>query len=674
MAVVAMKQLLEAGVHFGHQTRRWDPRMAEYIFQARNGIHIIDLQKASKKIDEAYAFIKEQSEEGKTILFVGTKKQAQECVKEAALACGMYYIDQRWLGGMLTNFDTIQKRIQRLKDLEAMQEDGTFEVLPKKEVAKLKKDDTQMFGIVPVPQYISDVVYLPGHDIRYIRMEKVIMEYLELVFEKYEVSNKNYICVTRNADITPDDDSFDDDMDFRNKMKEVLHKRRRMAVVRFETAEPLDKETEKYFCTRLKIEPKQIFRTKMPMKLGFIFEMAEKVPEPMKRSLIDVPFKPQPSGMLMEGNITRQIKKKDALLFYPYETMDPFLQLVREASTDPNVLTIKITIYRLAKKARLVEYLCAAAENGKEVTVLIELRARFDEQNNIDWSERLEEAGCRVIYGMEGYKVHSKVCLITYRNRNDIEYITQIGTGNYNEKTAAMYTDLSLMTANRAIGEDAAVFFQNMSIGNLEGNYEHLIVAPVSLKATILRLMDEEIKKGKDGRIVMKMNSVTDTDFIEKLSEASKAGVKIDMIIRGICCVLPGVEKETENLSIMSIVGRYLEHARIFSFGTGSEQKIYIGSADMMTRNTEKRVEVACPIYDDTIRKEINHILKVMLSDNIKGRKLQNNGIYTKKEQKEPFINSQEVFMREAMFKGRSVKKKEEKTPFWKKLKKIWKR
>lgn len=541
-------------------------------------------------------------------------------------------------------------------------------------VAKLKKDDTQMFGIVPVPQYISDVVYLPGHDIRYIRMEKVIMEYLELVFEKYEVSNKNYICVTRNADITPDDDSFDDDMDFRNKMKEVLHKRRRMAVVRFETAEPLDKETEKYFCTRLKIEPKQIFRTKMPMKLGFIFEMAEKVPEPMKRSLIDVPFKPQPSGMLMEGNITRQIKKKDALLFYPYETMDPFLQLIREASTDPNVLTIKITIYRLAKKARLVEYLCAAAENGKEVTVLIELRARFDEQNNIDWSERLEEAGCRVIYGMEGYKVHSKVCLITYRNRNDIEYITQIGTGNYNEKTAAMYTDLSLMTANRAIGEDAAVFFQNMSIGNLEGNYEHLIVAPVSLKATILRLMDEEIKKGKDGRIVMKMNSVTDTDFIEKLSEASKAGVKSDMIVRGICCVLPGVEKETENLSIMSIVGRYLEHARIFSFGTGSEQKIYIGSADMMTRNTEKRVEVACPIYDDTIRKEINHILKVMLSDNIKGRKLQNNGIYTKKEQKEPFINSQEVFMREAMFKGRSVKKKEDKTPFWKKLKKIWKR
>lgn len=541
-------------------------------------------------------------------------------------------------------------------------------------VAKLKKDDTEMFGIVPVPQYISDVVYLPGHDIRYIRMEKVIMEYLELVFEKYEVSNKNYICVTRNADITPDDDSFDDEMDFRNKMKEVLHKRRRMAVVRFETAEPLDKETEKYFCNRLKIEPKQIFRTKMPMKLGFIFEMAEKVPEPMKRSLIDIPFKPQPSGMLMDGNITKQIKKKDALLFYPYETMDSFLQLVREASSDPNVLTIKITIYRLAKKARLVEYLCAAAENGKEVTVLIELRARFDEQNNIDWSERLEEAGCRVIYGMEGYKVHSKVCLITYRNRNDIEYITQIGTGNYNEKTAAMYTDLSLMTANRAIGEDAAVFFQNMSIGNLEGNYEHLIVAPISLKATVLHLMDEEIKKGKDGRIVMKMNSVTDTDFIEKLSEASKAGVKINMIVRGICCVLPGIEKETENLSIMSIVGRYLEHARIFSFGTGSEQKIYIGSADMMTRNTEKRVEVACPIYDDTIRKEINHILKVMLSDNIKGRKLKNNGVYTKIEQKEPFVNSQEVFMQEAILKGRNVKKKEEKTPFWKKFKKIWKR
>ena len=337
------------------------------------------------------------------------------------------------------------------------------------------------------------------------------------------------------------------------------------------------------------------------------------------------------------------------MLFYPYESMNPFLKLIKEASVDPNVMTIKITIYRLAKKARLVEYLCAAAENGKEVTVLIELRARFDEQNNIEWSERLEEAGCRVIYGFEGYKVHSKICLITYRNRGEIQYITQIGTGNYNEKTAAMYTDLSLMTANPEIGMDAAEFFKNMSISNLNGSYHHLIVAPTSLKQTVLALMDEEILKGSNGRIIMKMNSVTDTDFIEKVSEASRAGVKIDLIVRGICCILPQVPGYTDNLRVMSVVGRYLEHPRIFSFGTGAEQKIYIGSADMMTRNTEKRVEVACPVRDKEVKEQINHYLKIMLEDNIKARVLQRDGSYRKKEQSEPFIDSQAVFMEEAL-------------------------
>ena len=345
----------------------------------------------------------------------------------------------------------------------------------------------------------------------------------------------------------------------------------------------------------------------------------------------------------------RQIRKKDLLLFYPYESMDPFLRLIKEASADPSVMTIKITIYRLAKKARLVEYLCAAAENGKEVTVLIELRARFDEQNNIDWSERLEDAGCRVIYGFEGYKVHSKVCQITYRNRNEIQYITQIGTGNYNEKTAAQYTDLSLMTANQAIGEDASEFFKNMSIGNLNGSYQHLIVSPTSLKQKVLEMMDEEIRKGSAGRIIMKMNSLTDVDFIEKVSEASRAGVRIEIIVRGICCILPEIPGYTDNLRVMSVVGRYLEHPRIFSFGAGDEQKIYIGSADMMTRNTEKRVEVACPILDPDIKRQINHYLKVMLSDNVKARVLQSDGTYCKKEQKEPFVDSQAVFMEEAL-------------------------
>lgn len=516
-------------------------------------------------------------------------------------------------------------------------------------IASLKQNGTSMIGIVPVPQFVSDILYLPGHDIRYIRMEKVIMEYLDVVFDKYEVSSKNYICVTRNADVSPDDEALEINDDFRLLMQETLHKRRRMAVVRMETAEPLDKELEKYFCDKFKITPAQIYRTKMPMKLDYIFSIMDKVPASLKRSLIDEPFTPQPSRYLTDGKVIPQVKKKDILLSYPYESMDPFLRMIKEAAYDPTVLTIRITIYRLAKKARLVEYLCAAAENGKEVTVLIELRARFDEQNNIDWSERLEEAGCRVIYGFEGYKVHSKICLITYRNRNNIEYITQVGTGNYNEKTATMYTDVSLITADKGIGEDAAVFFKNMSIGNLNGSYQHIIVSPTSLKPKVLSLMDEEIKKGTNGRIIMKMNSVTDVDFIQKVSEASNAGVKVDLIVRGICCILPGVKGYTENLRVTSIVGRYLEHPRIFLFGTGADQKIYIGSADMMTRNTEKRVEVACPVYDETIRKQLTHMLKIMLTDNVKARELKSDGKYYMKEKGTSKVNSQEYFMHEAI-------------------------
>ena len=516
-------------------------------------------------------------------------------------------------------------------------------------IASLKQNGTSMIGIVPVPQFVSDILYLPGHDIRYIRMEKVIMEYLDVVFDKYEVSNKNYICVTRNADVSPDDEALEINDDFRLLMQETLHKRRRMAVVRMETAEPLDKELEKYFCDKFKITPAQIYRTKMPMKLDYIFSIMDKVPASLKRSLVDEPFTPQPSRYLTDGKVIPQVKKKDILLSYPYESMDPFLRMIKEAAYDPTVLTIRITIYRLAKKARLVEYLCAAAENGKEVTVLIELRARFDEQNNIDWSERLEEAGCRVIYGFDGYKVHSKICLITYRNRNNIEYITQVGTGNYNEKTATMYTDVSLITADKGIGEDAAVFFKNMSIGNLNGSYHHIIVSPTSLKPKVLSLMDEEIKKGTNGRIIMKMNSVTDVDFIQKVSEASNAGVKVDLIVRGICCILPGVKGYTENLRVTSIVGRYLEHPRIFLFGTGADQKIYIGSADMMTRNTEKRVEVACPVYDETIRKQLTHMLKIMLTDNVKARELKSDGKYYMKEKGTSKVNSQEYFMREAI-------------------------
>ncbi len=538
-------------------------------------------------------------------------------------------------------------------------------------IANLKQNgagSTTMMGIVPVPEFVSDIVVLPGHDVRYVRMEKIILEYLELVFEQYQVSDKNYIRVTRNADVSPDDEAFADNEDFRFIMKETLHKRRRMGVVRLEVASSLEKEMEKYLCEKFNITQKCIFRTKMPMKLDFIFSLIDKIPVSMKRSLMDATFSPQPSASLAEGSVMAQVKKRDVLLSYPYESMDPFLQLIREASTDPDVMTIKITIYRLAKKSRLVEYLCAAAENGKEVTALIELRARFDEQNNIDWSERMEEAGCRVIYGFEGYKVHSKICLITYRNRNEIRYITQIGTGNYNEKTAKMYTDYSLITGNQSIGEDASVFFKNMAIGNLAGVYQHLIVSPTSLKQKVLALIDEEIAKGPAGRILMKMNSVTDVDFIRKIAEASRAGVKIDLIVRGICCILPGIPGETENLSVTSIVGRYLEHPRVFVFGKGEDSKVYIGSADMMTRNTEKRVEVACPIYDEQIKKRLVRYLNVMLADNVKAREMLSDGTYRKKQGGERQICAQEYFMKEALNAKRPVKKEEKKSIFvrWK--------
>lgn len=534
-------------------------------------------------------------------------------------------------------------------------------------IANLKQNgagSTTMMGIVPVPEFVSDIVVLPGHDVRYVRMEKIILEYLELVFEQYQVSDKNYIRVTRNADVSPDDEAFADNEDFRFIMKETLHKRRRMGVVRLEVASSLEKEMEKYLCEKFNITQKCIFRTKMPMKLDFIFSLIDKIPVSMKRSLMDATFSPQPSASLAEGSVMAQVKKRDVLLSYPYESMDPFLQLIREASTDPDVMTIKVTIYRLAKKSRLVEYLCAAAENGKEVTALIELRARFDEQNNIDWSERMEEAGCRVIYGFEGYKVHSKICLITYRNRNEIRYITQIGTGNYNEKTAKMYTDYSLITGNQSIGEDASVFFKNMAIGNLAGVYQHLIVSPTSLKQKVLALIDEEMAKGPAGRILMKMNSVTDVDFIRKIAEASRAGVKIDLIVRGICCILPGIPGETENLSVTSIVGRYLEHPRVFVFGKGEDSKVYIGSADMMTRNTEKRVEVACPIYDEQIKKRLVRYLNVMLADNVKAREMLSDGTYRKKQGGERQICAQEYFMKEALNAKRPVKKEEKKSIF----------
>ena len=499
--------------------------------------------------------------------------------------------------------------------------------------AWVKYHSRDVFGVIPLPDVLPSVLFLPCDDgLRYIHMEELLLHHTEDIFSNYDVRAKCVFRVTRNADINPEDEAFDMDEneDFRKKMKKALRQRTRLAPVRLELSERIGGSFLDYLKDRLPVTDEQIYFTSAPLRLDYAFSLAGKLPDDKRRSLTYPEFRPCRTAGLRSGeSMIKQTARADRLLSFPFESMSPFLNLLKEASEDPNVISIKITIYRLARKAKLVEYLCNAAENGKDVTVFIELRARFDEQNNIDWSERLEDAGCTVFYGFENYKIHSKICLITRRERGEIQYITQVGTGNYNEKTAEQYTDVSLLTADPGIGQDAVEFFKNMSIGELDGEYKHLLVSPYSLKRTVLGLMDEEIAKGPFGRMKFKINSLTDIDIIEKLREASRAGVHIDMVVRGICCILPGIPGETDNIHIVSIVGRFLEHSRIYIFGEGSSEKMYISSADFMTRNTQRRVETACPIYDSAVREKIHGIMDACLADNVKARELHSDGSYS---------------------------------------------
>lgn len=522
--------------------------------------------------------------------------------------------------------------------------------------ALLSHKKTERLGLLPVPASLPPVVFLPETPSRYILTEDILLAYADHVFEMYDVLEKTVLCVTRNADIQVDDETFGvEGGDFRKKMEKLLRQRRRMAVVRVEINCPISDHFKEHFRSRFEVSDAQIFLSRTaPLKLGYAFSLGEHLPEKKRAFLSDAPFTPQQPAMLSAGqSLLKAALQRDILLSYPYESMEPFLQMIREAANDPAVLAIRITIYRLASKAKLVEYLCAAAENGKDVTALIELRARFDEQNNIDWSERMEEAGCKIIYGFEDYKVHSKICLITRRERGAVRHITQVGTGNYNEKTAKQYTDVSLITADERIGQDAGAFFNNMALGNLSGRYSRLFVAPTSLKNNILALMDEQIAKGKDGYILLKFNSLTDIDVIAKLREASCAGVTVEMIVRGICCLLPGVPDHTENITVTSIVGRFLEHSRIYVFGRGDEEKMYISSADLMTRNTERRVEIACPIDDPAVRTRLHDILYAMQHDTVKARVLQPDGTYCKKPAVQDPICAQDLLMQQAIENAR---------------------
>ena len=516
------------------------------------------------------------------------------------------------------------------------------------------RNKKERIGIIPCSNnMLARMVELPGGKGRYMLIEELILHYIGKVFKGYKVKGKSLLKVVRNADIDADA-AYDEDLDYREFMEDLMKQRKKLSPVRIDLSREMDETVVDALCRYLDVTPDRVFRSEAPLDVSFVFQVQDLLRR--NTELFYEKRVPQKSPEFKDGqSILQQITQEDKLLSYPYDSIRPFLKMLTEAAEDDSVISIKMTLYRLAKQSKVIEALCEAAENGKEVVVLVELRARFDEENNIRWSRMLEEAGCQIIYGLEHYKVHSKLCLITRRGENGIQYITQIGTGNYNEKTARLYTDLSLMTANEQIGMDAARVFQALAKGEVVEDMEHLLVAPKCLQSKVIEKIEEQIQKQKNGEtayIGLKMNSLTDKRIIDKLIDASKAGVKIDMIVRGICCLIPGVEGETENIHVISVVGRFLEHSRIYIFGKGEEAQYYIGSADFMTRNTVKRVEVAAPIYSERLKKRLQDLFDLMLSDNKKARKEDTKGTYSVVECKGQPINSQELLYQEAYAKA----------------------
>lgn len=493
------------------------------------------------------------------------------------------------------------------------------------------------------------VVFIPSQnpdEVRFILSEDVILHFCPKIFEGFRVEEKSLMRVTRNADLDLEGSYLENEMDFRSTMSEMIKKRKRLCPVRLQLSKPLSDLTAGELSARLELTKKQVFIEKSPLDMSYVFSVCDKAAANDK--LFYPKATPQPSPMVDKNRpMIEQIEQGDILLHYPYESITPFINLLREAADDPEVVSIKITLYRVAKNSKVIDALAKAAENGKEVITLVELRARFDEENNIGWSKRLEESGCRVIYGPRGLKVHSKLLLITKKSGKNVKYITQVGTGNYNEKTSAIYTDLSLMTANKDIAADAAAVFNALSMGLLIEHSDCLLVAPKCLQNRILELMNRELqlaKAGKEAYIGLKLNSLTDKVLIEKMIECSVAGVKIECVIRGISCLVGGVPGVTENIHIRSIVGRFLEHARVYIFGVGERRCVYISSADFMTRNTVRRVEVAAPVLDEKIRNKILDIFKIQMSDNVKARIQQPDGSYKKQEISQSALNSQEYF------------------------------
>lgn len=515
------------------------------------------------------------------------------------------------------------------------------------------KKGSASLGLVPVPTSLPPFLNMPNDPGRFIRMETIVQQQAPALFGGYRLEDTCILCATRNADLSFDSELLEDSgEDLRSQMSKLLKKRASLSVVRLELDRKAGAEFMKLLKNRIRVENRQIYIDQAPLDMKYVYDLVKTLPAEKAEALSFVPYTPRwPEDLDRKASIIEQICRKDRLLFFPFDGVDPFLRMLSEAAERPDVISIRITIYRLATSSKIAHILCKAAENGKEVTVLMELRARFDEANNISWSRLLEDSGCQVIYGVEDYKCHSKICLITMRRGDKLSYITQIGTGNYNERTNTMYTDLSLMTANENIGLDGTVFFQNMLVGNLDGEYEHLYVAPVSLKAKLLRMIDGEIAKGQEGYICIKANAITEREVMDKLSEASRAGVQIQLILRGICCLRPGIAARTENVHVTSIVGRYLEHGRIYCFGRGKNAQLFIASADMMTRNLDRRVEIMCPIYDPEVREQLLWILHTQLGDNVKASSLLPDGSYCRKVNTLAPCNSQEVFMEKTIHK-----------------------
>ena len=518
----------------------------------------------------------------------------------------------------------------------------------------LEKRKGAVFGLIAMPPELDRLIFLDSKSCRFVLLEDLILHFVDLAFGIYKVVEKNIIAVTRNADINTEEELLDEDIDFREVMKDLLKRRQRLSPVRLELNHQASGEMFEFLRGKLVISPAQVFLSDAPLDLSFISALERAIDrETVKRLVWPAHIPAETLPLAKRGSMLKLAAGKDMLFSYPFESMSPLLGMIHEASQDPLVMSIKITLYRIDAHSELAGSLIRAAENGKEVIVLMELRARFDERNNIEWAQRLEEAGCRVIYGLVGYKVHSKICLITRRESGKIQYITQIGTGNYNEKTAKLYTDLSLITSNQEIGHDAAVFFGDMLLGNLEGEYRHLWVAPGSYKSNVLKCIEEERRKaagGGSGSIIIKCNSLTDKEIIEKLAQASCAGVEISLIVRGICCLVPQIPGTTENIRVISIVGKFLEHTRVFCFGRGQDKSLYISSADLMTRNTQRRVEIACPILDAELKTRICGMLEIMLQDNTNAWDLQADGGYVLRRPPEDGSeeNSQEIFTKDA--------------------------